>query len=356
MSGVAIQAATTGAAFLAASENPEPRPEGIKDRVCFHWRMAPGIVSLAGSVVAVVCTVIWQVHWLHAFFVPGGVCSGYLIYLGYNFQNLQSFTENNERLEESVLTLEERNQQLLATNTQLAENNKLLQTRLGELGTTLTGLQTENLTLRGANEQLGRSMEKLSSEIRELQTIRDTLQTKASLHVSQLETLQRALLQIQASAKDDHSSFAANLKIFIEQIGHLQQTRKDFEKTGSDIEEEMKRQVEILLGSAEMLKTIFSQISAWKDGSDVQQMFKIRDELGQKIDDLQRQVGQNEGQIKEKREQIEELRKIIEELKVGLRQLVQGNADQKQNNAAFASLVGKADETFKKYETRFGTQ
>lgn len=317
----------------------DPESNDLKDRVCPHWRMIPGIFCLVSNIIAVVCALIWQTHSLCIAFVPAGACSSYLIYLGWDFQHLQTFAESNDKLKGSLATLRGENENLQATNQRLT-------TQLGQLDTTLEGLTTENGTLKSSNLQLTASVDSLKTSLLALEQMNNTLKIRMEAETAQLNILHKSLSSIQASAKQDHSTFAEQLAMFIQQVELLQKTRAQFEGLGSQVQAQSTMVVE----SAHMLKEIFSQISAWKDGEEVKRRLTLSQQLAQQVLALQDQLGTQKGQLEMQARQIEEMQKIQDGFTGLLEKLLAVAAQLEHHNGDLAQEIVKAAQAFEKYE------
>lgn len=336
---MAVRAGSSCLACWPCSEGAkDPETGDLKDRVCPNWRMAPGIFCLVSSVIAVACSLIWQAPSLCIAFVPAGGCSTYLIYLGWDFQHLQTFAESNDQLKESLGELE-------TENGRLQEANQRLSVSLTQFQGSLQGLQAENGMLKTSNAQLTSSVRQLEDNVGELERVRRSLQISLEAEKAQLEILHRGLTTIQASAKQDHSTFADQLAIFIEQVELLQKTRAQFEEAGAQV----KTQSSTLLESAHMLKEIFSEIRQWKDGEEVKRRLALSQDLGLQVTRLQEQLGTQRGQLDEQKKQIEEMSKIKAGFQTLLDQLLVAAGDLKKTNGALAQEVEKAAKAFKDY-------
>jgi DNA repair exonuclease SbcCD ATPase subunit len=289
--------------------------DGLKNRFCLNWRMIPGILALVASVIAVICAIIWNCPYLCISFAPSILASTYLIYLGWDFQNLTSFSESNDRLHESIETLKNENVEL---ENKLhffeAENLKLQQatTKMTEL---VTDLQSENLTLSASNL-------KLQQTVTELENLKEVLDKKAGKHMQHLEALKGALSGLQESAEKDHQTFGENLQIFIKEVEHLGETRSSFEKAESILETKMKEQVETLLNATVMLKEIFSKINEWKDNELVKQQITAQQMLNENVLKLRTDLAKYDGRIEEQKKQVEELAKLKDGFKSALNSLL----------------------------------
>jgi DNA repair exonuclease SbcCD ATPase subunit len=322
------------------------RSDGIKERVCPHWRMIPGLLALAASVVALVCALTWNSPYLCIAFAPGAGSSVYLIYLGWEFQDLKTYAENNEQLQGSVRNLQMENHGLQEKLSQFEAENKKLQESAKTLQTLTEDLKSENFNLAEANKTL-------NGTLADLEKLKITLETKAAGHVEQLSTLQKSLSGIYESVDKDHAKFAENLKRFTDEIELLSTTRSDFDKTGSVIEEKMKEQVTILLQAAAMLKDIFSNINDWKNDKAIEERLNNQRLLHQQIVDLSGQVAGNGVRIEEQKKQLEELAKIKNGFNSALELLLQ-EIGQIQGIKGELSVeldkVKKAAEVFKNFE------
>lgn len=321
------------------AEAQDSEPGSLKDRVCIYWRMGPGLLCLTASVIAVICSIYWQAPSLCGAFVPSGASSIYLIYLAWDFQNLQTLSENNEKFKESLGNLETENERLQASNT-------TLNTQLSALRNSLGGLQTENSTLRASNVQLTRSVSGLEQSVRDLEQLRSTLQIRLDAEVTQLKILHTGLSHIQVSAKQDHSSFAGQLAIFIKQVELLQQTREQFEKAGSQVQ----TQTVSLVESAKVLESIFSQICEWKDGEEVRRRLSMAENLGAQVSRFQGQLKIQKLQLEEQKIQVEHLKTVREGFEQLLGQLLVVANELKLTNGSLAQKVEKVVQECKTYE------
>ena len=329
-----------------SEETKEPEPGTLKARACFHWKMAPGLVCLAASIVAVFYSLYWQTPSLCGAFVPSAASSIYLIYMGWDFQNLHTQHENNEQFKESLGVLKVENGQLQASNA-------TLNTQLANLGNSLGSLQTENSTLQTTNAQLKRSMSSLEHSVKELEQMRSTLQMQLDAEVAQLNILHNGLSQIQVSAKQDHASFAGQLALFIQQIDLLQKTRTQFEKASDERQAQMsevRTQTVTLLESAQVIKEIFAQISEWKDGEEVQRRLSMAQDLGAKVSRFHGQLEAQELQLEEQKNQIVHLKKTRKGFELLLTKLLAAAAELKQTNSSLAEKVVNVVQECKQYD------
>ncbi len=324
-----------------SSEAQDLETGSLKARVCTYWRMGPGLVCLAASVIAVVYSLYWQTPSLCGAFVPSGASSIYLIFLGWDFQNLQTLSENNEKFKESLGNLEVANEQLQASNA-------TLNTQLAGLRNSLGSLQTENSTLQASNVHLKSSVSGLEKSVKDLEQVRSTLQIRLDAEVAQLKILHNGLSQIQVSAKQDHSSFAGQLAIFIQQVELLQKIREQFEKAGSQVQ----TQTVTLVESAKVIEKIFAEICEWKDGEEVQRRLSMSQDLGAKVSGFQGQLEIQKLQLEEQRRQIERLRNIREGFEQLLQQLLAVAAELKQTNGSLAQKVENVVQECKTYELK----
>lgn len=327
----AVQARTSEGASGPADSEPGP----FKSRVCTYWRMGPGLVCLAASVTAVACSLYWQTPSLCGAFVPSTVSAVYLIYLGWNSQNLQTFSENNETFKASLGNLETENKKLQTSNLTLHKQIKALE-----------GLEKENSTLRTSNAQLKRYVDNLEQSVKDLDQVRSSLQSRLDAEVAQLNILHTGLSQIQVSAKQDHASFAGQLALFVQQVEQLHKTREQFEEVGSEVQ----TQTVTLVESAQVLKEIFSQIKEWKDGDEVERRLSMAQELGTKVYRFQGQLDIQKLQLDEQKKQIEHLKTIQEGFEQLLSKLLVVANDLKLTNGSLAQKVEKVVQECKNYE------
>ena|ERR1700733_14802495 len=332
---------------------------GWGERFSPRWRMVPGVLALAATVVAVVCALIWNCPYLCIAFVPGILASLYLIYLGWDFQNLTTFAENNDVLKNSVATLEEKNGELQKKLDEFQERlqtfeeeNKRLEASAKNLSALLDKLKSENFTLTESNEKLKNTIEELKSTIIDLGVLKETLEKRASEHVQQLEGLQNSLRGIQTSAQEDHTTFSKSLASFIAEVEHLQEARTNFEKAGSSIEEKMKTQVDVLSQAAIMLQEIFTKVNQWKDVEEVERRIKLQQLLQNNVLTLEKNLSLGQGQLEEQAKQIQELAGLKEGFGKALANLV-SEIDKIDNvKGELAQEVVKAAAVFKNYDFR----
>ncbi|MFC2049359.1 hypothetical protein ACFLR2_01645 [Chlamydiota bacterium] len=342
MLGIAVPEVPRGySCWPCTREAKETDPGDLRDRVCPHWRIAPGILCLVASVIAIACSLIWQTPSLCLAFVPAAGCSTYLIYLGWDFQNLQTFAENNEKLAASVGDLETQNGQLKEANKQLTGN-------IEQFSTSLSGLQAENGTLKSSNSQLEASVNGLQGNVRQLEGVRSSLEIQLKAEMASLNILKTGLMALQSSAKDDHSTFAEKLKIFIDQVGLLQTTRLEFEAANTQVAS----QSASILEAAETLKTIFSEIRVWKDGEEVNRRLSITQDLGSQVALLKGQVGLLKGQLGEQSRQIEDMETVRAGFQQLLKELLEAASGLNQTEGALAEQVRRAAEAFQKFQLK----
>lgn len=317
--------------------------EGLKGRVCGHWRVIPGILALVATVVAIVCAVLWHSPYLCIAYAPGGIASIYLIYLGWDFQNSKTFTENNAQFDESVHSFKAENEVLHGQVRAFEEENKKLQESVTRLSELVENLKSQTLDLTKANEDL-------KGTILTLEELKNTLEQKAAKHVEQLENLSKSLIGIEAAAKEDHTTFAVNLEVFVKHVQLLQQAPPEFAKIGSSVEKKMQEQVDVLLKAAGMLQTIFTQINEWKDKKAVARRIEEQQLLNKNILALEIQLAKGDGRIGELNKQIEELAKLRDGFIVALKDLLQEIAKLRELKGELSIEIEKVAQAAKVFQ------
>lgn len=287
--------------MCAASESDVE--SGLKNRVYPDCQMLPSLYVLAVNVVIFVCSLFWNYPALSIVSVPAILCSLFLVYVTQNIQNLITFSESNEILKGSILTLEKENEALQAKLDFFEGENKKLQEANKNLAELIENFRKENLSLTEANQALQRN-------VADLQRLKVMLEEKAGAHVKQLEDLKDSLGGIESSATENHKNFSSNLNSFIQEIQRLQDTRQNFESTGSAIEEKMKQQVDILLKTTDVLKKIFKKVNNWKDKKKNERQIARQEEWTQKLIGLERHIAAREVQLKVEESHLDELKKI----------------------------------------------
>jgi|GEM_PF-5786045 len=186
--------------WSCGSETFESGSSLLKGRVCPEWRIVPGMLALVACIVGVAVSLLWQVDELCYVFGPGAACSGYLMYLGWDFQNLQTFSENNEiyvaentklrgtvsDLEKTQISLEDQVRELETLKAQMMQN-------LDESQKSMNGIYEG---LRQVRQLTAQDQESMGSKLMQLdgsaQSVSDTAQ-KLDDFKSKMETNASAL-------------------------------------------------------------------------------------------------------------------------------------------------------------------
>lgn len=171
-----------------------------RERFCKDWRIIPALVALAACVMGVVLCVMWQRNYLAIPFAAGALCSIYLLSLTYDFRQLKTFQESNEKLEETSRALKGEVRVFSAENWKLQQQVSAMTATAGSLKATLAQTENQRLSLEESAKVHAEENEKLKVLIAQ-QT--STLQTSQQ----QLDKLSTNLSQ--ASQNDQQR--AANL-------------------------------------------------------------------------------------------------------------------------------------------------
>lgn len=273
----------------------------FKDRFCPYARMAPGLLTMIANIIAIICALVWNSPYLCIAYIPGCFASGYLMYLGWDFQHLQSFGESNVELKSSISVLEKEVDTYKKVN--------------GEMETKLTSLEKVKTGLEEAVESFTSENLDLKMTAEKLQGVNSTLETSANLHVEHLTTLKESIGGFQNATKLNHSELSGHISTFQQTIGELEKKSSSFESTGNAIETKMKEHTQILLEAAQSLTQIFSEINAWKDQAAVKERMETLQAMNATATKLASQSGAQEAQLKALKEREVEQRKIIQEQK-----------------------------------------
>jgi chromosome segregation ATPase len=324
----------------ASTNSSDEKSQGcnLKNRVSFHWRMAPGLISLASHIVAIICSLIWHHPGLTGACVPGSLCSVYSVYLGWGYQHLKTFGENNEQLESSLSTLENENQHLRASNETL--NQSLEGFREG-----METLQKENGTLKTLNTQLSASVEDFKDNINALETARGKLEQELAVEMRQLTILNEGLTGIHESATANHTTFSANLESFNQKCKDIEDAGNELTKTNSEIKKHSSTLAQVVV----IIQDTYTQICAWKDDGVIAKQIAVYQNLQQQSTNLQVQLATQAVQLEEQKKQLDELRKLKGEFHELHGSLVTAASELKSNNTTLSQEVEKAAKAFENY-------
>jgi chromosome segregation ATPase len=267
--------------------------EGLGTRCCPNWRMIPGFLALVATITAVVCAIIWECPYLCIAFAPGSLASGYLIHLGWDFQNLRAFTTNNDLLKTSVSTLQ-------------SENAGLQQK--------LSMFETENKKLQETEKSLTDQTAKLESENKNLGNTISSFEEKVGKHMEQLGTLGNSLQDTETYVREDHQALSKSIDALDGLIGGLRSTLANFQESGSAFDQKMKDQTSILLTSTTLLKDILTELNQWRNESAVLERVTNLQNLNKMMQETSEQRAKAEGCLTALKTQIEGLNTEIAEL------------------------------------------
>ncbi|NGX61484.1 MAG: Chromosome partition protein Smc [Chlamydiae bacterium] len=159
---------------------------GIKGRFCSNWRMIPGILTLAASIIGIVCAVMWNYPFLTIPFGAGATGSTYLIYLGYTFKHLQS-------LEASTVKLEAELEEVTQQNETYKQQNEEHQEKLNEFQEKIGHLEEVKTQIENFSTVYGKELGDIIKSLQELQTngVKNTedFEKKLTQLNEQIETL-----------------------------------------------------------------------------------------------------------------------------------------------------------------------
>lgn len=319
-------------------------------RICPSWRMLPGLVALASCVVGIACAIMWKIEMLCIAFAPGAASSIYFIYLGWSFKDLKTFAESNEELRISLGTLKEENEKLQGQLQSLQGKLEEIEKIRGELQATSEEFRIENAELHVTNAKLKDNVEKFES-------LNDLLSVRVDTQVEQLQGLHYSLEGIEKSAQEDHTLFAQNLLLFIEQVKLLQTSREQFEKVENAVEIKMNQQIEVLLGAVTMLQSIFTKIEKWKDNAEIEQRI-IAQQMLQKncsalelqVHKLELQFAKTSGQMEEQERQLKEFDRIRGEFNQALDFLLNQVKSLESVSGSLGTNLAKSEEILKAVE------
>jgi hypothetical protein len=306
------------------------------NRFCHHWRMVPAVITLATTIIAIVCAFIWKYPSLSLAFVPGVGASVYLISLAHDVMHLKTFSKNNKELEHHVevferdlqelekereefakenLELKQNVTRLEATSAQLQENNEALQVTQKDLSASAVTFKSENRILVHENK-------KLKKTTKELEQLKETLVNKASMHVERLEVVQNSLSDIQIAALENHRTFSEVVTLLDNAVKNFLNAEGSFEATGSEIEKKMKMQYDLELGIVVRFEKTFKEISNWMNNEYIKQQIDTQKLLTQQVVALEKQIALNEGQLQERAKQQKELAQLNEGFQMELTRLI----------------------------------
>ncbi|MCH9610281.1 MAG: hypothetical protein S4CHLAM81_13360 [Chlamydiales bacterium] len=139
--------------------------------ICPSWRMAPGIITLTASVVAIAYCLIKRNTYLCIPFGCGALSSIYLIYLGHQYRDLKSLHQSSEEFKQSNI----------------------------ELKRQVRDLGSETVRLQGQNEQLEQTREQLDGQVVQMQEAATRREQQLERAESLNQTLQQRSTQLQVA-------------------------------------------------------------------------------------------------------------------------------------------------------------
>jgi|GEM_PF-4499598 len=176
--------------------------------ICPAWRMAPGIVALAASIVGIAYCLLKKNPYLCIPFGCGAAASLYFIYLGYQYKDLQTLHQSSEQIQQSNQELRSNVERLETANTenerQLNEHKKLVEelqaTHIAEAQENARQIRTRDEQLESQAVQLTRSEEanrELRQQIDAMKEALSQMATHLQTGEGNLETLRSLLKEFQ---------------------------------------------------------------------------------------------------------------------------------------------------------------
>lgn len=291
----------------------------LKERVCLHWKMIPGAIALAACVIALFCCLLWECPYLCIPFVTGGIASGICIYMGYEFQNLQSFTENNRDYAGLNQTLQERINELKneishfsgvvdkleKANAVHMENNEALELKIGELEEIRTALQKETDTLKAENGVLQGHLEDLNKLKLGFKSVFQFFGESALSHVDELKALQVALSK-------DHKNIGEKFEALQAAIRTVAKVELNSQDTLSGLLDMQRKIAE----SDEALKNTLAAIKLLTEEGYIQKLFEQQESMLKEIGEITKQQREISETIVHYRATAAELGKHVSTLQV----------------------------------------
>lgn len=330
-----------------------PFGDGLKDRICPHWRMAAGLITLASCIIGVVCALIWKQPYLAIAYVPGAGASTYLLYLSWEFRNLKSFSEDldileaeNKNLSASVATFEEKTgthveklrlletsltgfestikedtatfaellkrfadgvKHLQTIDTSFEEHEQILANTTAILQTLFVKLDTWLMNQEKSIAELSENVTQLSSENATLSSSNEILKTTTS----QLQIFENTLSDFTTATIEKHTNFDQYLEKFKEYLEQLKKTQTGLGKTEASAEN-------LLLTASEKLNELFNQIKQWKDDDQVKKQIEMQQQLHDNLVKVTEQLAQKQGQLQAEEKNLARLVKDYEAIRDNL--------------------------------------
>ncbi len=347
-----------------------PCGDSLKDRICPHWRMAAGLITLASCIIGIVCALIWKQPYLAIAYVPGAGASTYLLYLSWEFRNLKTFSEDldileaeNKHLSTSVANFEEKTgahveklrtletsltgfestikedtasfaellkrfaeevKHFQSTETSFEEHEQILANTTGTLQTLLIKVDTWLSKQDKLIADLSINVTQLSRENTTLSSSNETLSKTAA----QLKSFESALSELNTATNEKHANFGAYLEKFREYLEQLKNTESSAEN--------------LVLTTSEKLNEFFTQIQAWKDDERINKQIDLQQKLHTDLQTLSEQLGQKQGQLEAEEKRLKDFKEIRDNLKAEVAELKQLKEDLNSSLTASADKISQA--------------
>lgn len=247
-------------------------------KVCPYWRMAPGMITLSASVVAVVCALIWQVPSLCIAFVPAGGCSSYLIYLGWEVKHMQALARSSAELSASLVGLQSQRDGFQRQLGELQGQKEALEGQVKGFEEQRTGFGRQLDDLKGQKERLEgqvsgfgeqragfqRQLEELQGQKVRLEAQLSGLEEQRASFGRQLEDLQRQDSSRQTQLRDlqgQNSQLSGTNAELLHRLTGLEQVRSRLQQEN----QALSRSNEQLAGSIAGLESNNRSLEAVRD-------------------------------------------------------------------------------------------
>lgn len=281
---------------------------------CCHLRMVPGMIALAACTTAAAYAILRNHTHLVTLFSCGGVSSGYFIYLGWDFQNLKSFADNNNRLATSVGNFEKENAELKNRvhllgqhNNRLAQSIQDLDAKNKEMEQKLGDFAIENKKFESENLKLVQARDDLEKNIQKLEELKSKWEIETEKNIEWLGGFKNSLDGLKKVAAEDHTLFSEQLKNFENQVNLLLETRTSTQKSSVQFEDKLNTHTQVLLETTGSLKAIFEQVNTWKHAQEWEELLDKQQKHNKLILEQTQLIGANEGRIKELSENVYKL-------------------------------------------------
>jgi chromosome segregation ATPase len=281
----------------------------LKDRCSPIWRVVPGLLALISTIIAVICALIWNSPYLSLAFAPGAIASLYLIYLGWDFGNLKTFSENNDHLEHSIINLKQEVNGLQKENECLrqrlldfSEENNRLKNCVDSLETVAEDLGQEKVSLSVANQQLEKT-------VKELEKLKQLLEERGKEHVNQLAAIAGSFSVIKDAVANDHERIAQHVDRLGGQVEQFKSAGANLEAAGLEFERQAQLQVAGLL---EAVKGTLDEWKKWINNDEVREQRIQKEELQKSLQELKSQIAVQKAVSVEQEAQINRMREIQE--------------------------------------------